>query len=362
MTVIGAGRLGSFHAQKLARRDDVELVAVVDPVAANRERLAGACRTLGLADYSDLPGRLDAAVIAAPTVLHHRIARDFLQAGVHVLVEKPICAARAEADELVALADRRQLVLQVGHVERFNPALAAAVEVTRAPKYIEAVRSSEFTFRSTDIGVVLDVMIHDIDLVLSLVRSPLRKVEGLGFSVLGGHEDVANARLEFDSGCVATLSASRVSYETVRRMHVWSAEGFAAVDFASRTTTLVRPSETLRRRRFRVDGLKPDEVERYRAHFAEEHLPKTQQTFPAVDALALEQDDFVESIRSGRAPRASGQCGRDALAVAERILARIEDHCWDAAAEGPTGPLGLPHAHLIPVPHFAPALPGKKAG
>ena len=141
------------------------------------------------------------------------------------------------------------------------------------------MRSSEFTFRSTDIGVVLDVMIHDIDLVLSLVRSPLRKVEALGFSVLGGHEDVANARLEFDSGCVATLSASRVSYETVRRMQVWSAEGFAAVDFASRTTTLVRPSETLRRRRFHVDGLKPDEVEHYRAHFAEEHLPKTQQTF-----------------------------------------------------------------------------------
>jgi predicted dehydrogenase len=355
MAVIGAGRLGSFHAQKLARREDVELVAVVDPVAASRERLAAECHTAGLADYAALLGRLDAAVVAAPTTLHHRIARDFLATGIHLLVEKPICATRAEADELVALADRRRLVLQVGHVERFNPALAAAAEVTREPKYIEAVRTSGFTFRSTDIGVVLDVMIHDIDLVLSLVRSPLRKVEALGFSVLGGHEDVANARLEFSSGCVAAISASRVSYETVRRMHVWSAEGFAAVDFANRTATLVRPSEALRRRQFRVDGLKPDELEHCRAHFAEEHLPKTQQALDAVDALALEQDDFVDSIRTGRAPRASGQAGRDALAVAERILARIEDHCWDAAVDGLTGPLGLPHPHLIPVPHFAPA-------
>ena len=303
MAVVGTGRLGGFHAQKLAHRDDVELVAVVDPVAASRERLAGECHTAGLADYAGLLGRLDAAVIAAPTTLHHRIARDFLATGVHVLVEKPICATRAEADELVTLADRRRLVLQVGHVERFNPALAAAAEVTGEPKYIEAVRTSEFTFRSTDIGVVLDVMIHDIDLVLSLVRSPLRKVEALGFSVLGGQEDVANARLEFNSGCVATLSASRVSYETVRRMHVWSAAGFAAVDFANRTATMVRPSETLRRRQFRVDGLTPKDLEHHRTHFAEEHLPRTRQTLAAVDALALEQDDFVESIRTGRAPR-----------------------------------------------------------
>ena len=152
-------------------------------------------------------------------------------------------------------------------------------------------------------GVVLDVMIHDIDLVLSMVRSPLRKVDALGFSVLGGHEDVANARLEFECGCVATLSASRVSYEQVRRMQVWSAEGFAAVDFAARTATLVRPSETLRRRQFDVDALTPEQVEHYRQHFAEEHLPKQTLTFDAVDALALEQDDFVESIRSGREPR-----------------------------------------------------------
>jgi predicted dehydrogenase len=323
MAVIGVGRLGGFHAQKLAARGDVELVAVVDPLADNRSRVAAQCHTEGLADYSGLPDRLDGAVIASPTSLHHRIARDFLEAGVPLLVEKPLCSKRAEADELVSAARRQKVVLQVGHVERFNPAFQAAASHIREPKYIEAVRTSGFTFRSTDVGVVLDVMIHDIDLVLSIVGSPVRRVEAIGATVVGGHEDVANARLEFDCGCVANLSASRVSYEAVRRMHVWSPDGFAAIDFAARTATMVRPSETLLRRQFHVDALTPEQVDYYRGHFAEEHLPREQLTFDAVDALALEIDDFVESIRTPREPRVSGEAGRDALAVAEQILAGI---------------------------------------
>ena len=275
MAVIGCGRLGGFHAQKLAHRDDVALVAVVDPLPANRQRVATECHT-------EARGRLrrsawidiDAAVIAAPTSLHYAIARDFWRPAIHLLVEKPLCATRAEAEELVAAARRRKVVLQVGHVERFNPAFQAAAGQLADPKYIEAVRATGFTFRSTDVGVVLDLMIHDIDLVLSLVRSPLRKVDALGVSVLGGHEDVANARLEFECGCVANLSASRVSYEPLRRMQVWSARAFASIDFAGRTATLVRPSETLLRRRFHVEGLTPEGIEHYRQHFAEEHLPK----------------------------------------------------------------------------------------
>jgi predicted dehydrogenase len=355
MAVIGAGRLGGFHAQKLAQRDDVELLAVVDPLPASRHRVAAECHTEARADYGNLLEQLDAAVIATPTSLHHRIAREFLEAGVALLVEKPLCTTRAEADELLSAARRRKVVLQVGHVERFNPAFRAAVPHVGSPKYIEAVRQSGFTFRSTDVGVVLDVMIHDIDLVLSLVRSPLRKVDALGISVLGGHEDVANARLEFECGCVATLSASRVSDGQVRRMQVWSAEGLAGIDFASRTTTLVRPSETLRQRQFCVDALTPQQVDYYRQHFAEEHLPRQQLTFEAVDALALEQDDFVESIRGPRQPLVGGEAGRDALAVAEQILARIDAHCWDASIDGPAGPLALPRRHVIPTPHFDPS-------
>ena len=322
--VIGAGRLGGFHAQKLAARQDVDLLAVVDPVKASRDRIAAECHCEALADYAGLLDKLDAAVIAAPTSLHYRIASDLLEAGVPSLVEKPLCTTRANADELVSAARRRNLVLQVGHVERFNPAFGAVASQIRHPKYIEAVRASGFTFRSTDVGVVFDLMIHDIDLVLSLVASPLRKVESLGASVVGGHEDVANARLEFECGCVASLSASRVSYESVRRMHVWSSEGFVAIDFAARAITTVRPSEALLSRRFCVDGLTPEQLDHCRAHFADEHLPRERATFDAVDALALEIDDFVESIRTPRRPRVTGEAGRDALAVAEQILAGIK--------------------------------------
>jgi predicted dehydrogenase len=193
-------------------------------------------------------------------------------------------------------------------------------------------------------------MIHDIDLVLSLVQSPVRKVDALGISVVGGHEDVANARLEFQCGCVAALSASRVNDGQVRRMQVWSARGLADIDFAGRTTTLVRPSETVRRRRFQVDALTPEQIEHYREHFSEEHLPRERLSFEPFDALILEQDDFIESIRTSREPVVNGEAGRDALAVAEQILARINAHCWDASLDGPTGPLALPRRHVIPGP------------
>ena len=355
IAVVGAGRLGGFHAQKLAANQRVELVAVVDPDSAQRDRVAQQCNTQSLPDYRKLLEQraLDAAVVAAPTKLHHAIASDLLGEGVHVMVEKPICTTRAEANDLVDLAERKGLVLQVGHVERFNPAFVKATAHTPSPKYIEAVRSSGFTFRSTDVGVVLDLMIHDIDLVLSLVRSPLRRVEALGLSVLGGHEDVANARLEFESGCIATLSASRVSYDPSRRMHVWSTRAFAGIDFASRTTNVVQPSETLLRRKFDVDSLSPDEVEHYKQHLTEEHLPLETEQFEAVDALALEAEDFVDAILSPRAPRVSGAAGRDALVVAEEILAKIHTHAWDDSVDGPVGPMGVPRRRVIPAPHFA---------
>jgi predicted dehydrogenase len=352
IAVIGAGRLGGFHAQKLAGFADVDLLAVVDPLPESRNRVAAECRTRALADHRGLLDQVDAAVIAAPTQFHHALGREFLEHGIHLLVEKPICATHAEAEELVAAARRHNVVLQVGHVERFNPAFAAAAPHVQHPKYIEAVRTGGFTFRSTDVGVVLDLMIHDIDLVLALVRSRLRKVEALGLSVLGGHEDVANARLEFECGCVATLSASRVSYEAARRMQVWSPRAFAAIDFAARTTTLVRPSETLLRRQFDVEALSPAERDFYRDHLAQEHLPQQRLEFAAVDALALELREFVDSIRAARAPRVTGAHARDAVAVAEQILARIHTHAWDDTADGPMGPLAMPRARVIPAPHF----------
>jgi predicted dehydrogenase len=352
VVVVGAGRLGGFHARKLAGLDDVELLAVVDPLPESRRCVAAECHTQGAADWHLLSEKFDAAVIAAPTTHHHALAMELLDRGVHLLVEKPLCATLAEADELVHTAQRRGLVLQVGHVERFNPAFTAAAAHLRDPKYIEAVRAGGFTFRSTDIGVVLDLMIHDLDLVLALVSSRVRKVEALGLSVVGGHEDVANARVEFECGCVAALSASRVSYEAVRRMQVWTPRALAGIDFAARTATLVSPSETLLRRQFDVEQLSPEQIDYYREHFADEHLPRQRWEFEAVDALALELRDFIDSIRTSRAPRVPGSQGRDAIALAEQILNRIETHAWDETCDGPVGPLATPRPRIIPAPHF----------
>lgn len=356
VAVVGAGRLGGFHAQKLAALDDVELVAVADPSEDARNRVAAQCRARAVADFREVLGAVDAAVVAVPTRMHHAVGMELLGRGVHCLIEKPLAATLAEADDLVAAARRGRALLQVGHVERFNPAIQSAAPHVRNPKYIEAVRASGFTFRSTDIGAVLDLMIHDIDLVLSLVRAPVRRVEALGLSVLGGHEDVANARIEFATGCVASLSASRVSYEAVRRMHVWAPRGFASIDFATRKTRIVRPSEALLLREFDVDRLAADDVENLKTRLAEVHLPQEDIEAAAVDALALEIRDFVDSIRQGRPPRVSGQQGRDAVALADEILAKIASHAWDDQPDGLVGPMAAPGPSVIPAPHwhFAP--------
>lgn len=324
--VVGAGRLGGFHAQKLAAMREIELVAIADPCEPARNRVAEACRTEAVADPASLLDRVDAVVIAAPTSVHHSLGLEFLRGGVHVLMEKPICPTADEADELVVAARRAGAVLQVGHVERFNPAFCAALPHVASPRFVDAVRTSPFTFRSMDVGVVLDMMIHDIDLVLSLAKSPVRHVDAIGTAVLASHEDTANVRLEFASGCVAVLNASRVSYETVRRMHVWCPTAFAAVDFGSRALSLVEPCPAVLAGRFDAGTLSSDQVEHAKQHLFDELLPRREERFDATDALALECQDFVESIQIGREPRVTGADGRDAVEVAERILAAIADH------------------------------------
>ena len=354
--MVGAGRLGGFHAQKLAQSETTSSWSpsstptrrspqIASPPSAIRSPIAE-CSQLAL-----LVEPIDAAVIAAPTQLHHSLGIELLSSGVPLLVEKPLAATAAEADALVEAARHAGVVLQVGHVERFNPALSAALPYIGDPKYVEAVRTGGFTFRSTDIGVVLDLMIHDLDLVLSMVRSPIRKVEALGLSVLGGHEDVANARLEFECGCVAALSASRVSHEPARQMQVWSARAYAHLDFATRATTIVRPSEAILSRRFDVGALSAEQVEYYRQHFAEEHLRREEFSGEAVDALMLELDDFLKSVRTSRPPQVSGEQGREAVAVAEQVLAQIHTHRW-GDADGPVGPMAVPRPPVIPAPHW----------
>jgi len=352
LAVIGAGHLGRIHARLLAGMPDVELVGVADPSASAREKATADCGARGFEDYRELLEVIDAVVVATPTMLHHAVALDCLAQGLPTLVEKPIAASLDEADDLVQAAKHFGALLQVGHIERFNPAFTAVKPHLEGPKFIEAVRASGFTFRSTDIGVVLDLMIHDLDAVLSLVRSPLVRVDAMGLAVLGRHEDVANARLEFENGCVAQLSASRVSPTGKRQMQVWAEQAFATIDFAKGTASLIRPSQNVLRRELDLDLLSPIEREEFKTHLFEEHLRIEPLQVETRNALADELTDFVSSIRERRAPVVSGEAGRDALAVAERILDAIGSHAWNGRAAGPTGPLASPVIPILRGPHW----------
>ena len=351
LAVVGAGHLGRIHARLLAEMSDVELVGVADPIAAARENVAADHGAVPFADHRELIGRVEAAVIATPTRLHHAVALDFLRAGTPLLVEKPLAATVAEAHELVETARHHGAILQVGHIERFNPAfIAAAARVVR-PQYIDAVRASGFTGRSTDIGVVHDLMIHDVDLVLSLMDAPLVRVEAVGLAILGQNEDVAQARLEFADGCVANLSASRASSSAAptRRMHLWSAQGFAAIDFGDRTVSVVTPSEAVRDGQFDYESLSPEEKSGFQDRLFTEILRVEPLEIESRNALADELRDYVDAVRNSTRPRVTGREGRDALAVAEAIVESIRAHRWQVREPMPAPILRGPHwKHSIP--------------
>jgi predicted dehydrogenase len=347
VAVIGAGHLGRIHARIAAALDQIELVAVVDPVESARTTAAQEANTRAVADYRELIGEIEAAIVAAPTASHHAIGMELLASGLPLLVEKPLALDVAQANDLVALARKKGLVLQVGHVERFNPALAIVAADVRDPKFIEATRTSGYTFRSTDIGVVLDVMIHDIDIALALAKSTVVDVQALGISVLGRHEDIANARLTFASGCVAQLSASRVSFQQQRTMTVFTPRASSSINFATFESTVVRPREEVLRREFHLDRLSADERAYWKEHLFDGLLVRTQQTAQPVNAIQEEQRDFARAIREGKSPRVDGAAGRNAVAVAEMILEQIEDHAWDGSTIGRRGAFAMPALPIV---------------
>lgn len=347
VAVIGVGHLGRIHARIAAGLQELDLVAVVDPLEDVCRCVADEANTRAVADYRELIGEIEAAIVATPTVTHRAIGRELLESGVPVLIEKPLAPTAAEASDLVSLARRQGLVLQVGHVERFNSALSCVAAELRDPKYIDAKRTSSYTFRSTDVGVVLDMMIHDLDVVLSLARSEVVDVDALGISVLGRHEDMATARLTFASGCIADVTASRVCPEQQRIMHVLTSRASASINFGTHQTTIVRPRQDVLRRQFRVDRLPPEEREHYRERLFDELLVRTQYDMPAGNAIEEEQRDFETAVRSGRAPRVDGTAGRDAVALAELIMERIEEHAWDGTAVGRRGSLAMPALPIV---------------
>lgn len=336
--VVGVGHLGRHHARILAGLEGVELAGLVDCRREQAEAVAASLGTQALTNYQELLPLVDAVSVVVPTVLHAEVAGFFLQRGIHCLVEKPLAPTIKEAQHLVSAAEKSGAILQVGHIERFNPAFACLVESGLRPRYLSAERLGVYTFRSTDISVVFDLMIHDIDLVLTLVNRPVQRVSALGVSVFGGHEDVAQSRLEFEDGTVVDLSASRISQQPSRRLRLWSPDGYASVDFSTRQTTILRPTEALRRGETAWEGMDRTKPDAIRDHIFGQLLKADRSQPIAVDALTLELQDFVQAIASKSRPKVSGLDGLKAVAVAEQIQSVLRASTSNQRIGHPTHP------------------------
>ena len=298
--VVGVGYLGRFHAQKYAQAEGCQLVAVVDARAEARDAVAQELGTRPLADHRELLGQVDAVSVVTPTPAHFAIAQEFLSAGAHVLVEKPITETPDEARRLIELAKQKQRVLQVGHLERFNAAILAAEPFITVPRFIEVHRLAPYKERGTDVNVVLDLMIHDIDIVQNIVGSPIVSIDAIGTAVFSEETDIANARIRFESGCVANATASRVSMKTERKLRVIQDDAYMSLDLHQKILTLMRK---------RPAPIPPGQ------------LPVTieEQNFDQGDALKAEIESFLNCIRTGRAPVVSGEAGLHALETAMQI-------------------------------------------
>ena len=302
--VIGAGYMGRFHAEKLATTPGAELSVVVDADAARAKEVAGPLGCAHATDHKAVLAGLDAVCVAVPTERHFEVVRDCLEAGVHVLVEKPLAATLEQADRLLQLARARKRVLQVGHLQRFNPAFQALAAQPGRPLFIDIERLASFKARGTDVDVVLDLMIHDLDLALALARAPVEAVSACGFRILTGAIDIANARIEFAGGCIANLSASRVSQSPVRKLRVFHHDQYVSADLQGHKLRFVRKGGA--------------------------GIEESEQSFARSDELRAQTEDFLRCVREGGEPLVSGEQGRQALALAlqvgELVTQRLQRH------------------------------------
>jgi len=302
--VIGVGYLGRFHAQKYAQLPACELVAVVDGRDEVRKAVAAEVGSHAVADYRELLGKVDAVSVVTPTPAHYEIAEAFLAAGAHVLVEKPITETPEQAKALIALAAKKSKILQVGHLERFNAAVLAAEPYLHSPRFMECHRLAPYKERGTDVNVVLDLMIHDIDLVQSLAGSEIESIDAIGTPVFSGEIDIANARIRFTNGCVANTTASRVSMKTERKLRIFEDAAYISLDLQQKILTLLRKQEV---------PLEPGQ------------LPMTieETNLEQGDALKSEIESFLDCIRNNKRPIVSGEDGLRALETAIRITEQV---------------------------------------
>ena len=340
MAVIGVGALGRHHARILSELDAVELVAVSETDPEKGDDVARKYGTRWEADYRKLFAEVDAVSIVVPTTAHLLVASDFLKQGIPTLVEKPIACDAEQAEELVRLAESNRALLQVGHIERFNPATQTAWKFCGEPKYIRAERLSPYSFRSTDIGVVLDVMIHDLDLVLDLVDSPLRSVDAFGLGLIGGHEDCVQARLTFENGCIADLTASRINPTPKRTMQIWSSTGTVTVDFSTREVVHYSPSEKLLYGKPLLEQARQPgaDIEELKQKVFGTYLTVESPSVPNSDALTAELTSFVACVLSEDQPLVGGEEALYVMKIAQHVLDRVAEHQWDGHPDGAIGP------------------------
>ena len=317
--VVGLGYFGRFHAKHYAANTDADLVAVCDVDPARAADVAGEFGGAALSDYTLLPGTVDAVSITVPTSMHYEVARFFIEAGVHVLVEKPITDDVADADRLVALAEEKGVVLQVGHIERFSAAFKALADKVTRPLFIESRRMSPWKPRATDVDVVLDLMIHDIDLVLGLVNSPVESLQALGAPVLNASEDIANARITFENGTVADITASRIAGKTDRQLRLFQIDNYLVCDFVDHRVS-----------RFTRNAADSERNGDAGASGAATHGPNAIEMeswdIDREDSLGNEIAEFINCIATDRRPTVDGRVGREALHVATMITDSIRTH------------------------------------
>lgn len=296
--VIGTGRLGSFHSKVYSRlKKHVKFVGVCDCNIERALEVGKKYHTASYSDYEDLFDKVDAVSIAVPTSLHYNIAKDFLNHGIHVLIEKPITKTLTEADELIEIAKSKNLIIQVGHVERFNSAVLAIEPYLKKPKFIECQRLGPFYKRVDDVGVVLDLMIHDIDIVLGLMKQDVTHIEAVGLSTISDYEDVANVRLTFEDGTIADITASRVTKDVVRKMRIFQEDSYVSLDYVTQEAAVFKKTE--------------------------DKIIKEKIKIKKKEPLKKELKSFVECVKNNKKPIVSGVEGRRALQVALEIVEKI---------------------------------------
>jgi predicted dehydrogenase len=327
--VIGAGKMGSIHSRLYHQLKQSNFIGVMDVDEKAAQKLAKEYKVRPFTNAKDLLGQVDAVTISTPTVTHLELARLFLENGICVLIEKPLAATVAEGRLIVELAKKNNLIAAVGHSERCNPVVQAMKRLDIEPKFIEATRISPFPFRSTDVGVVLDVMIHDIDIILSLARSKIKKVDAVGVNVLADHEDICNARITFENGCIANITASRVAFKTERKVRVFSRQAYLSLDYQNKTGTVIKAKPNIdipQKVKEILNSNKPDILKM--ANWLQ-LVHREELVIDDKEPLRVEQESFLQAVADKKsAPQVTAEEGLAAMEAAEMILKSISEHKW----------------------------------